>query len=91
LSLVPDERRARVSFVVDLVPMAVGLIASAPLAIVAILTDQYWISFVVAIVLAAAAIPFGLKVRGQWDESMLSWRLRRRKRNRTADFGLEDL
>lgn len=91
LSLVPDERRARVSFVVDLVPMAVGLIASAPLAMVGIVTGQYWIAFVVAIVLALAAIPFGLKVRRNWDEGMLSWRLRRRKRNRTADFGLEDL
>ncbi len=90
LSLVPDERRARVSFVVDLIPMVVGLIASAPLALVAILTDQYWIAFAVAIVLALAAIPFLVKVRRGWDDSMLNWRLRRRKRNRTADFGLED-
>ena len=90
LSLVPDERRARVSFIVDLMPMVVGLIASAPLAALAILTDQYWIAFLVAVVLALAAIPFGFRVRRGWDDSMLNWRLRRRKRNRTADFGLED-
>lgn len=90
LSLVPDERRARVSFLVDLLPMAVGLIASAPLAFVAIVTGQYWIAFVVALILSLAAIPFALRTRRTWDESMLNWRLRRRKRNRTADFGLED-
>lgn len=90
LSLVPDERRARVSFIVDLMPMVVGLIASAPLAMLAILTDKYWMGFAAAMILALAAIPFGFKVRRGWDDSMLSWRLRRRKRNRTADFGLED-
>lgn len=91
LSLVPDERRARVSFVVDLLPMSIGLITSGPLALAGILTGQYWISFAVAVVLALAAIPFMLKVRRTWDDSMLSWRLRRRKRNRTADFGLDDV
>jgi hypothetical protein len=89
LSLVPDERRARVSFVVDLLPMAMGLIASGPLALVAVITGQYWIAFAAATVLALAAIPFALKVRREWEQSMLSWRLRRRKRNRTADFGTE--
>lgn len=89
LSLVPDERRARVSFIVDLTPMAVGLIAAGPLALVGVLTDRLWITSIVAVVLAGTAIPFALKVRRTWEDSLLSWRLRRRKRNRTLDFGLE--
>jgi hypothetical protein len=82
LALVPDERRARVSFVVDLLPVAIGLIVSGPLALIGVLTGQYWLIAVVCIIIAALAVVPSLRVRREWDDSLLNWRLRRRKHNR---------
>ena len=87
LALVPDERRARVSFVVDLLPVAVGLILSGPLALIGVLTGQYWILALACVVVAAIAIRPALQVRRDWDDSLLNWRLRRRKQNRGLDLG----
>ncbi len=87
LALVPDERRARVSFVVDLVPIAIGLIISGPLALFGILTGEYWVIALACVVVAAIAIRPSLRVRSEWEDSLLNWRLRRRKQNRTLDFG----
>lgn len=86
LALVPDERRARISFVVDLVPVALGLIISGPLALVGILTGTYWVIAIAAAVIAALAIRPSLTVRRDWDDSLLNWRLRRRKQNRALDL-----
>ena len=82
LALVPDERRARVSFVVDLLPVAIGLIVSGPLALIGVLTGQYWLIAVLCVVIAALAVWPSLRVRREWDDSLLNWRLRRRKHNR---------
>lgn len=87
LALVPDERRARVSFLIDLGPIALGLIVSGPLALAGILTGWYWLIPAVAVVFALLAIRPALQVRSGWEDSMLNWRLRRRKQNRTLDFG----
>lgn len=87
LALVPDERRARVSFLVDLVPVAVGLIVSTPLAMVGVLTGELWITGIVVAVIAALAVPLSIRVMRGWEDSLLNWRLRRRKQNRTLDFG----
>lgn len=89
LALVPDERRTRVSFVVDLGPVALGLILSGPVAAIGLLTGALWLVPASAAVLAAAAIVPAVKVLRGWEDSLLSWRLRRRKRNRT--IGLMDL
>jgi hypothetical protein len=86
LALVPDERRARVSFVVDLAPIALGLIVSGPLALFGIATGHYWVVALAAVVIAAIAIRPSLRVRREWDDSLLNWRLRRRKQNRAIDL-----
>ena len=86
LALVPDERRARVSFIIDLGPVAIGLILSAPIALAAIWLDRYWLIPAIGALVAIAAIPFSLRVIRGWEESLLNWRLRRRKQNRTADL-----
>lgn len=86
LAFVPDERRARVSFVVDLLPIALGLIVSGPLALIGLATGTYWIVAVACVVVAALAVPAALAVRRQWDDSLLNWRLRRRKQNRALDL-----
>lgn len=82
LALVPDERRARVSFVVDLLPVALGLIVSGPLALIGLLIGQYWLIALACAVIAAIAIRPSLRVRREWEDSLLNWRLRRRKQNR---------
>jgi hypothetical protein len=86
LALVPDERRTRVSFLVDLGPIALGLLVAAPLAAVGELTDLYWLVPILAGVIAITALPWSLRVRRDWEDSLLNWRLRRRKQNRIADF-----
>ena len=87
LSLVPDERRTRVSFFVDLGPVALGLIAAGPVAAIGLLTGQLWLAPVIAAILAALALVPSLRVLRDWDASLLNWRLRRRKRNRTLNLG----
>lgn len=84
LALVPDERRARVSLLVDMGPVAAGLIASAPLAAVGLLSADLWLVPVVALVVALIALRPSVKVRQGWEDSLLNWRLRRRKRGRAA-------
>lgn len=86
LAFVPDERRARVSFVVDLLPIAAGLIVSGPLALLGMLTERYWLVALACVVIAAIAIVPSLKVRRDWEDSLLNWRLRRRKQNRALDL-----
>ncbi|CAB4675571.1 unannotated protein [freshwater metagenome] len=87
LALVPDERRTRVSFLVDLLPVSVGLIAAGPVAALGLLTDQLWAVPLAAAIVAGVAVPFAIKVRRGWADSLLNWRLRRRKQNRSSILG----
>lgn len=80
LALVPDDKRARVSFVLDLTPFAVGLFVAAIVTWVSSALEMYWISPVVAMALGGIALRPGLKVIRQWDNAMLNPTLRRRKR-----------
>jgi hypothetical protein len=86
LALVPDERRARVSFVVDLLPIALGMIISGPLAVIGIVTGELWIVAGAATIIAIIAIVPSQRVRREWEDSLLNWRLRRRKQNRALDL-----
>jgi hypothetical protein len=86
LSLVPDERRARVSFIVDLGPVAIGLVVAAPLSAIGFITGKHWLVPIIALVFAIAALVPAWKVRQGWEESLLNWRLRRRKQNKVLDF-----
>ncbi len=86
LALVPDEKRTRVSFLVDLGPIAVGLIAAAPLGALGAAIGADWISPTAAAIVGSAALPFAFIVRRDWEASLLNWRLRRRKQNRVIDF-----
>jgi hypothetical protein len=79
LTLVPDQRRARVSFLVGLGPMGIGLVASGAVAGIGVATGKFWISSLVAAAIAAAALPAAILCHRRWDDSLLSWRMRRRK------------
>jgi hypothetical protein len=89
LALVPDERRTRVSFLIDLTPVAVGLVIAAPIIELGFLTDMIWIPALISLAIALVAVFYSRKVVKGWDESLLNWRLRRRKQNRAIDFGTE--
>lgn len=86
LAFVPDDRRARVSFLVDLGPMGLGLVAAGVLGSLGLLLGLAWVPAALAALVAAAAVPFAVRVRRGWDDSLLSWRLRRRKQNRTLEL-----
>ena len=80
LAVVPDERRARVSFVVDLVPFACGLFVAG---LVTLLVDEVGhpvLAPVIALPFAVAAIIPARRMVGAWADSLLDARLRRRKR-----------
>jgi len=89
LALVPDERRTRVSFIVDLVPISVGLIIAGPLAALGLLAGQLWVIPALGALITIFAIPLALRVRRGWEDSLLNWRLRRRKQNRSIVLGEE--
>jgi len=89
LALVPDERRTRVSFIVDLLPVSLGVIIAGPLAALGLLVGQLWVIPVFGALVAVVAIPLALKVRRGWEDSLLNWRLRRRKQNRSIVLGEE--
>lgn len=87
LSLVPDERRTRVSFLIDLTPVAVGLVLAAPIVGIGFATGVLWLPGTIALVIALVAVFYSRKVMKGWDDSLMNWRLRRRKQNRAIDFG----
>jgi hypothetical protein len=91
LALVPNERRARMYFLLELVPVGVGLIVGAGTAAIGVWVGVSWPILVAIIIVALAAVHQGILVRRGWEESLLNWRLRRRKTNRSMaiDFDLE--
>lgn len=86
LALVPDERRARVSFFVDLGPVALGLLASGPIALIGVALGWTWAIPVLGGIAAALGVWPAIQVMRNWEAGLLSWRLRRRKQNRTIDL-----
>lgn len=88
LTLVPDHLRARVTFLLDLGRYSVAPVVAGILALVCSTLGWFAMAGVLTAVLAAAAVPFGLHARRTWDDSLLNWRLRRRKR--TSIPGLTD-
>jgi hypothetical protein len=80
LTVVPDEKRARVSFAVGVIPFACGLFVAG---IVTFIVDHIGypvIAPVVALVLAVASIFPARTMITEWSDALLDPRLRRRKR-----------
>ncbi|CAB4856776.1 unannotated protein [freshwater metagenome] len=80
LATIPDERRARSSLLIDLVPVALGFIVVAIPIGLSRLMGNTWIAPLVAVLLAVAAVAAGRRVGSTWDDTQLSYRLKRRKR-----------
>lgn len=79
LSVVPDQLRARLSLTMDFGRFAVAQVVGGLLALIASLTHNYWLTGLFAAALAAAGLRRARRVRSGWDDSLLNWRLRRRK------------
>lgn len=80
MALVPDQRRARVSFIVDLVPYGIGLITAGGILGIARAFDAPIVAPALAAVFALAAIPASRVAIRSWADALLSPHLKRRKR-----------
>jgi ATP:ADP antiporter, AAA family len=96
LSLVPDERRGRVSLFIDSYLFAAGAIIGCLVIILSLflapylgLEFGYFIYLPVAAVASIIAIWAAFAMRESYDKSMLNWRLRRRSRGAKVLDGIE--
>jgi len=80
LALIPDERRTRVSFIVDLVPFAAGLIVAGGAIAATSALHIPILAALVAIPVGAASIPTSRIMIARWQDALLSPQLKRRKR-----------
>ena len=79
LTLVPDQLRARITFIIEFGRYTLAQVAAGLLALIGSTLGWFWLTGLIAAGLAAAAIPWAITVRRTWEESLLNWRLRRRK------------
>lgn len=80
LALVPDEKRARVSFLVDLVPFAAGLMVAGFITWIVDFIDAPIAAPIIAVPFAIVALFAAQVMRRSWQDSLLDPKLRRRKR-----------
>jgi hypothetical protein len=80
MATLPDERRTRSSFLIDLMPLSVGYLVFAPIAAFGLSLDLLWFAPVVALALAVIAIVTSRRIIETWDTTQLSYRLKRRRR-----------
>lgn len=79
-ALLPDERRGRASFAIDLVPLATALVVSAAPIALMLGTHQRWTEAVLGVLLGVAGLWCARAVIAGWETTQLSYRLKRRKR-----------
>jgi hypothetical protein len=80
MATLPDEGRARATFLVDLVPIALGFVLFAPVAVVAVLAGAAWLVPAVALVPAVVAVVTARRIVTTWEDTQFSYRLKRRRR-----------
>ena len=80
MAVVPDEKRARVSFVTGVVPFTAGLFVAGFVTWVVDLIGFPVITPAVAIMFAVLAVRPARRMVAVWADAMLDPRLRRRKR-----------
>lgn len=94
-SLVPEERRGRVSIFMDSYLFSAGTFIGCLLAGGGILLSQllpvpdYFVFLGMAIIISIASILTAINIHKYYDESMFNWRLRRRQRGKSILDKLE--
>jgi hypothetical protein len=81
LTLIPDQVRARVSLVIDLGRNSIGFVVAGLLALIGTTLGTLWLTGVIAGLAGVAALAWAIALMRRWDQSMLNWRLRRRKKS----------
>ncbi|MEY4372118.1 MAG: hypothetical protein RL219_887 [Actinomycetota bacterium] len=80
MATIPDAQRARLSNLINLVPVAVAyMVVAGPIGLTR-LAGNHWLAPAIAALLAVGAVLAGLRVQKTWDDTQLSYRLKRRKR-----------
>lgn len=80
MATVPDNQRARLSNLINVVPVGLGFtLVAGPIGI-SRLADNRWVAPIIAVALCLVAVGAGRKVLRTWDDTQLSYRLKRRKR-----------
>jgi hypothetical protein len=90
LGFVPDQRRARVALILSLATYAVTWVLAGPIAAPGLLSGQPWLLGAIPAIVGALGFVWWAKVYRHWDDSMLHWRLRRRKHGSVLDSLIED-
>ena len=80
MASLPDERRLRVSFAIDMGPLALSLIVAAGPIALAVQTHNLWIAPLIGVAFAAVGLLLSRNTVRTWDDTQLSYRLKRRKR-----------
>ena len=76
----PDERRSSVVLITDLLPQAIALIV-APLSLVfSRVVDMNWLVSLISGFFAIVGVIVSRRIFSSWEETQLSYRLKRRKR-----------
>jgi AAA family ATP:ADP antiporter len=95
-SLVPEERRGRVSLFMDSYLTSIGTIIGCILAGIAVITGLvlhvsifFYAYLAVALIAAALAITFTVLMRRVYESSLLNWRLKRRQRGKSVLDSIE--
>lgn len=80
LGFVPDQRRARVALILVIATYAVTWVLCAGVAAPGLLTSWTWLLGALPAAVAGLAMLWWRKVYTNWEQSMLNWHLRRRRR-----------
>ncbi len=80
MATLPDGQRTRASFLIDLLPLALGFIFFAPLAVIGLSLDLLWFVPVIALLFSTLGIVASRHIVDTWDTTQLSYRLKRRRR-----------
>jgi hypothetical protein len=80
MTMVPDQRRARVSFILDLVPYGVGLIISGGILGIANAFNAPILAPILAIPFAVAAVLASRIAIKSWADALINPHLKRRRR-----------
>ena len=80
MATLPDHQRTRASFIIDLLPLSLGYLLFAPIALVGLSLELLWFVPIVALLFSTLGIVVSRHIVDTWDTTQLSYRLKRRRR-----------
>ena len=80
MATLPNHQRTRASFIIDLLPLSLGYLLFAPIALVGLSLELLWFVPIVALLFSTLGIVVSRHIVDTWDTTQLSYRLKRRRR-----------